>query len=375
VQILIHFDKSDTFQILNGHTDVCSIMPQETIPAMRLTRRYCLLCLLWASDVVLAAFSCRSSRLEQTSRRGRLRHLSTAVPLGDGTVAHLGDGSDKTSLTIGFVGCGTIASAIATGLLIASPSLSSLHIKHVVVTHRSALKSAELQRRFPNQVTVSGSNQVVVDAADIVFLTVLPDQTSEVLRDLKFNDRKHTLVSLVSTSKLDSLCEDSGLGVRNVFKMICLPAVAYNEGVCLLQAPQCADDATSSKRLSVLLQLFDSLGGVLIAKDDRQMSAMMVVSGLMGTFYGTLRQNRDWLVEHSGLSPEGASFLVTRYYHGMILDAMREPNFDKLIEDQTPGGLNEQALVNAESLGIEDIQNKVQDAMFRRLLGESDGSL
>jgi pyrroline-5-carboxylate reductase len=75
------------------------------------------------------------------------------------------------------------------------------------------------------------------------------------------------------------------------------------------------------------------------------------------------------------LSNRDATYLVTRVYHGMLQDAARELDLDRLIAEQTPGGLNEQALANAESLGITNIHNTIQDAMFRRIVGETDGSL
>ena len=41
------------------------------------------------------------------------------------------------------------------------------------------------------------NNQDIVDQSDVIFLCVLPDQTSEVLQNIKFDSEKHTLVSLV----------------------------------------------------------------------------------------------------------------------------------------------------------------------------------
>ena len=47
-----------------------------------------------------------------------------------------------------------------------------------------------------------------------------------------------------------------------------------------------------------------------------------------------------------GVSPEDASFFVGRSYLSMVQDAERDchdpKRFDALVEEQTPGGLNEQ---------------------------------
>jgi len=268
-------------------------------------------------------------------------------------------------VSIGFIGCGTIASAIATGLA----TQTAVPIRSIAVTRRSEKKSSQLLASFGNLVTVHEENQEVLDRSDYIFLTVLPQQTSQVLQALSFDVNRHVLVSLVSTSQLTSLQQDSGLNNKSVFKMICLPAVAKHQGVCLL---------TPKQDHPVLLPLCQSLGGCVQATDEAQMAAMMVPSGLMGSLYGVLRNNREWLVKQ-GVAPKDASYLVGRYYWGMMQDAERdcdEPNrFDELVAEQTPGGLNEQALGNLQSLGVMQSYDQVQDAMLARIQGKSDGSL
>ena len=99
--------------------------------------------------------------------------------------------SELSSIRIGFVGCGTIASAIATGICSFVPSIQ------IMVSRRSESKSATLQATFPNQITVQDENQKIVDQSDVIFLCVLPQQTSDILQSLKFDPNRHRLVSLV----------------------------------------------------------------------------------------------------------------------------------------------------------------------------------
>jgi pyrroline-5-carboxylate reductase len=292
---------------------------------------------------------------------------------------------DRSKLTIGFIGCGTIASAIATGLA----QQAAVPLEKIVVTRRSERKSSLLQNQFPHLVSVLDENQMVVDLADIVFLTVLPQQTSQVLRELQFDPRRHVLVSLVSTSTLDALSNDSQLPPRNVFKMICLPAVSYNDGVCLLQIPRVdelseeSEEITDDSNTALLHEVLSTLGSVVKANTDHEMSALMVPSGLMGSFYAVLRNNRDWLTQNApDVSTAEATNLVLRYYASMIQDALRASEVDgandvleQRIAEQTPGGLNEQGIANAEKLGVFQSYNQMQDAMRKRISGESDGSV
>ena len=125
------------------------------------------------------------------------------------------------SCKLAFVGCGTIAVAIATGLATASADTTQVSIESIGVSQRSTSKSAALAAQFPDLVSVYTDNQELVDSADVVFVTVLPEQVNEVLQNLKFDPSRHVLVSLVSTSKLEDLIQNSGLPAEAVFKMIC----------------------------------------------------------------------------------------------------------------------------------------------------------
>lgn len=171
--------------------------------------------------------------------------------------------------------------------------------------------------------------------------------------------------------------------------MICLPAIAKREGCALLQpAPAPApsdggDDNESNGKGSSdanidIKSLLSALGGFVMCENDDVMNTMMVTTSMMGPIYGVMKNNRDWLGEKylldkkalgsiydslslrmlitlilsnycavkQGVSPRDASYFVGRSYLSMVQDAERgceDPNrFDDLIEEQTPGGLNEQ---------------------------------
>lgn len=274
--------------------------------------------------------------------------------------------SDASSVSVGFIGCGTIAKAIATGLA----TQDQVSIKSVAVSRRSAAKSKALYESFPDLVTVYDDNQKVVDGSDVVFITVLPQQTSSVLQQLEFDDKRQSLVSLVSTSTLEGLAADSRLPMDNLSKVICLPSVAVHQGVSLVVPKQTHNP--------LLLEMLSSLGGYVECETQQTMNAMMVTSGMMGSLYGVLKNNQDWLVQQ-GVAPEDASYFVGRLYLGMMQDAERDcanpRRFHDLIEEQTPGGLNEQALGNLKKLGVMKDYDRVMDELLSRLEGTTDGSL
>jgi pyrroline-5-carboxylate reductase len=148
-----------------------------------------------------------------------------------------------------------------------------------------------------------------------------------------------------------------------------LPSVARHQSMSLVVPKQ--------PHNPILTDMLASLGGFVECETEDTMNAMMVVSGLMGSLYGTLVNNRNWLVRH-GVSTKDASYYVGRQYWGMMQDAVMDcdnpSRFDDLVEEQTPGGLNEQALGNLERLGVFDAYDKAMDALLSRLEGKSDGS-
>ena len=70
--------------------------------------------------------------------------------------------------TFGFVGVGTINSAVVKGLCTCDTPP-----KAVVLSPRNAEKAAALKAAFPDRVTIADSNQAVLDAADWVFLVII----------------------------------------------------------------------------------------------------------------------------------------------------------------------------------------------------------
>merc|ERR1711971_245442 len=114
-----------------------------------------------------------------------------------------------------------------------------------------------------------------------------------------------------------------------------------------------------------------------------------------------MKNERDWLIQNtSTLSQRDATSLVINQFLGSVLDASYKftndgtsifdddvkGNDDEndtdvdvlqyLIDEQTPGGLNEQALQNYDKLGgLDEIQQKVMDSIVNRIRGVSDGKL
>mmetsp|Transcript_35987 Transcript_35987/g.86632 ORF Transcript_35987/g.86632 Transcript_35987/m.86632 type:complete len:291 (-) Transcript_35987:333-1205(-) len=266
-------------------------------------------------------------------------------------------------VSVGLLGCGTIASAVATGIA----RQERIPISRISVSRRSRSKSEALAKEFPSLVTVHDDNQQIVDRSDVVFVCVLPAQANEVVKDLTFREGQK-LVSIVATASLDDLSRHSGVLPTDTAKMICTPSIALHEGVSLLYPPQ--------KKDSILTRLCDSMGGSVQCQSNEEMTALMSGMCVMGPMYGLLKTHVEWLVSQ-GIRKKDASFLVGKQYQAIIKDVERQCDnpdcLDELIDEQTPGGINRLALGQLDSLGGLRSYNKVLDAIVDCIDGTTDG--
>lgn len=188
---------------------------------------------------------------------------------------------EESSLSLGFLGCGTIAASIATGIA----RQTRLKVDRISVSRRSRQKSELLAKEFPQLVSVHDDNQEVVNRSDIIFVCVLPQQANDVVRDLDFLPHQK-LVSIVATASLEDLSQNSGVALSQIVKMICTPSIAQHEGACLVYPRQDGD--------SILVDLFEAMGGCVQCDTNEQMTTLMSSMCVMGPIYGILKTHRDW---------------------------------------------------------------------------------
>jgi pyrroline-5-carboxylate reductase len=264
----------------------------------------------------------------------------------------------STSTTYGFVGVGTMSSAIVRGICtLPAPPCSA-----VVLSPRGAEKSAALATEFPALVTVAADNQEVVDKCDVVFIGVLPKHAEEVCRTLMFSER-HTVVSLVSTAPMSLLQEVCAPApASNIVRAIPLPPVAKHRGATVMTPPNPA-----------ITSLFGSLGTVVPVENEALMKKMMTVSSMMGQFYAQQRATQQWL-QQQGVDGDSAAKWTGAVFHCISYDSANANShtFKELVEEQTPGGINEQVVREFTEAGVYDALNDSLDGILARVEGRTE---
>jgi len=263
--------------------------------------------------------------------------------------------------TFGFVGCGTISTAVARGLCtLDTPP------KAVFVSPRNAEKAAALLADFPGLVKVAASNQEVVDNATMVYLGLgspsRPTAAEDAIRELKFNEN-HTVVSLLSTASLESLkdwCSAGGAAPKEIVRAIPLPPVAHHAGACII-----------TPKHPLTMAVFEALGSSVAVDTEAEMMKMMPITCMMGQVYAQQQAAQKWLLEQ-GIEAAAAAKWVGAIYHTVTFDAKdaSEGTFDKLVAEQTPGGLNEQVLSEMDAGGAWNTLQSALDGCLARIEGK-----
>jgi len=258
--------------------------------------------------------------------------------------------------TFGFVGCGTMCSAIVRGLCtLDTPP------KAIFVSPRNAQKSAALASEF-EIVTVAADNQSVVDNSQVVFIGVLPQHTEETCKALSFS-ASQTVVSVVSTAPLAGLQQwCAPVLPSEIVRAIPLPPVAQHAGSCVI---------TPKHRLAEAV--FEKLGTAVAVDTEAEFKRMMPMTCLMGQIYAQQSAATNWLIEQ-GIDGAAAAKWVGAVYHTVTHDAKAAGSqgadgFQELVAEQTPGGLNEQVIREMREGGAQLLIETALDGCLARIEG------
>lgn len=250
------------------------------------------------------------------------------------------------STTYGVIGVGSLASAIVTGLCLDDPPA-------IVLSPRSAAASAALAERHPT-VTVAADNQAVVDAADVVLVSVLPAQAEEVLAPLTFRADQ----AVVSVLAGVALAEVARM-VTPVTRVACadpMPSAAVGRGATPVYPP-----------LPEAVALFERVGDVVAVDDETAYEALIVPSATIAAHLDHLAALAGWVAERGVPDAEARSY-VAALYAGVADRLAHDPDFGGLAaEAATPGGLNELFARRLREAGVPETVRSGLDAVSTRL--------
>ncbi len=260
---------------------------------------------------------------------------------------------DLARSRLGFIGTGSITSAIVTGLR-ADGELQC----PIVLSPRNPDVASRLATAFV-QVGVAKSNQEVLDRSDVVLVAVRPPIAQAVLEALRFRP-DHRVISLVATFS------------RERIAALVQPAAAVT---CAVPLPTVADRAGPTAIFppdELAAALFNRLGVAIEVATESEFHALWSATGVMATYFRLLDTVSSWLAAQ-GVPPARAHDYVAMTFGGLGAYARTSSaSFAQLAEEfTTKGGLNEQCAAQLEQAGVFDACSRALDAILARLRGST----
>lgn len=254
-------------------------------------------------------------------------------------------------LDIGFIGTGGIASAMARGFCNASEFAGKIYLS----VHRNRTRAEQLKAAFPERIFISESGQEVLDKADVVVPAVLPHVLEEVTKPLVFR-KSHKIIHIAGGMRLEQ-ASSFYAPATDMVRAVPLPFAARNFGPVLVYG----EDPVCRKLLSLI-------GVVISVKKEEDLAVLGTITGIMVPFYALLAQYIEW-GEERGLDRR-TSMDYCCYMCEALSEFMRTEcggDTEKfLVENSTPGGVNELALKLLREKNVYKPWSDVLDILYDR---------
>ena len=238
-------------------------------------------------------------------------------------------------MNLGFIGTGKITSSVINGIC-----KSSIKYNKIIISSRNRKKSKELKKKF-KRIYIEKKNQKIIDNSNWIFLAVTPTVGKKIINELKFRTNQ-TIISFISTINISQLKQMIKVK-SSIVRAIPLPPISLKKGPVPICPP--------NKKVK---NFFDQIGSTIEIKNEKLSINFWSISGMMATYYETLRIMSDWLVAR-GVKKIDAQRYITSLFLALSADAVFNSNKELkhlVSESQTPKGLNEQGLKEIKKMGF-----------------------
>jgi pyrroline-5-carboxylate reductase len=184
-------------------------------------------------------------------------------------------------MKVGFLGCGVIAKA-----LIEAIQFRNINLSEIAVTQRSEGVSAELKKKYPNQIEVYEDTQTLLDSLKgdktaIVFLSVRPEHL-EAVEALDFQQITN-IVTLLSTVPRAEVAIRLRVSDDTIVKAVPMPPIQFGLGsMPVIESPN-----------KTVMDFLRKLSPLTIVSSETDLHPLQAMSCQAGTFYRYLQTLRD----------------------------------------------------------------------------------
>ena len=242
-------------------------------------------------------------------------------------------------MRISFVGGGVMAESILGGILEAKIATSNDILVGEPITERRDY----LKKKYG--VLVGSSNQKIIEDAEIVILSVKPQNLAEVMGDIgPVLDDDKTVISIIAGAKIDSLID--GLGHQSVIRVMPNTPAQIGEGMSVWTA----SDSVSATTISNCQNILTTLGKEIYVDDEKFIDMATALSASGPAYIFLFIEAMIDAGVYIGMSREMASALVLQTIYGstkLVTETGRNPS-DLKDMVTSPGGTTAEALLAFE---------------------------
>jgi len=252
-------------------------------------------------------------------------------------------------MKLGFIGTGNIVSDVVTGI-----SKSKINYKQIIISPRNKKKALFLKKKF-KKISIAKNNQEIINNSDWIFLGLLPKIGEKILPGLKFK-KNQIVISFMSTpnySRLEKLIKKDLIIVR----AIPMPPIRLGKGPIAIYPP--------NKKVK---NFFNNLGTTIEINNEKLSKNFWAISGTMASFYELLNVLSKWLIRKK-INKLDAQKYVTLLYSALAELAVisSSKSLKRLVDEQTPGGLNWQGVNELKKSGYYKLLEKSLRNIYKRL--------
>jgi pyrroline-5-carboxylate reductase len=265
--------------------------------------------------------------------------------------------------TIAFLGAGSMARAILTGLR--QPGV--LVEGGIRATNRSASKAAELNDfdgviAWATETDTEANRKAVADARIVVVAvkpTMVPDLLGEIADALKPGTLVVSVAAGVPIATFERLLPESVTVIRS------MPNTPAFVGKAVTGVS--AGTRSSREDLDLATALFETVGDVLVVPEDK-LDALSTISGSGPAYVFYLIEQLTATAVSKGFSPEEAALLVNGTFVGAaeLLVASGKSPAELRRQVTSPRGTTERAVAELEKADLKAVFDTATDAALAR---------
>jgi len=250
-------------------------------------------------------------------------------------------------MKIGVIGTGTIASAIVTGFCTKKAGHAFF------LSPRNAEKATALAAEFP-EVSVCASNQEVLDQAEWVFIS-LQKSGFDALNELTFRT-DHKVLNMATEMNLTDLKAITG-ETALLAHVVPLPMIVRGFGPLLVypETPEVGE-------------LFAPVSDAVYLQNLSDVRPLQLLTCIMSPYYMLLEEFVKFS-DDQGVAHDTSVKFTHALFSALSRRAAETPNCDlvELANDMTPGGYNEQSMIELLDNGAIGAWRTALDRLLERL--------